>query len=81
LSFKAQRLRLAAWANSHSSRRTHALPLRVLPHKGNPPSLNAVLSGAASVLFGAVTAALSHIKSGKLRALGVTTGGERRVWR
>jgi tripartite-type tricarboxylate transporter receptor subunit TctC len=42
-------------------------------YKGNAPSLNAVLSGETGVMFETLTAALPHIKSGKLRALGVTT--------
>ena len=31
LAFSAQRVRAAAWANSHSSRRTQALPRRMRP--------------------------------------------------
>lgn len=42
-------------------------------YKGNAPSLNAVLSGETGVMFETLTAALPHIKSGKLRALAVTT--------
>lgn len=44
-----------------------------IAYKGNAPSLNAVLAGEASVMFETTTAALPHIKTGKLRALGVTT--------
>lgn len=44
-----------------------------IAYKGNAPSLNAVLAGEASVMFETVTAALPHVKTGKLRALGVTT--------
>ncbi len=44
-----------------------------IAYKGNAPSLNAVLSGEASVMFETTTAALPHVKTGKLRALGVTT--------
>lgn len=44
-----------------------------IAYKGNAPSLNAVLSGEASVMFETATAALPHVKTGKLRALGVTT--------
>jgi tripartite-type tricarboxylate transporter receptor subunit TctC len=50
-----------------------AIDMFNVSYKGNAPSLNAVLSGEASVMFETVTAALAHIKSGKLRALGVTT--------
>lgn len=44
-----------------------------IAYKGNAPSLNAVLSGEASVMFETATAALPHVKTGKLRALAVTT--------
>jgi tripartite-type tricarboxylate transporter receptor subunit TctC len=44
-----------------------------IAYKGNAPSLNAVLAGEASVMFETATAALPHVKTGKLRALGVTT--------
>lgn len=44
-----------------------------ITYKGNAPSLNAVLAGEASVMFETTTAALPHVKTGKLRALGVTT--------
>jgi len=44
-----------------------------IAYKGNAPSLNAVLAGEASVMFETTTAALPHVKTGKLRALGVTT--------
>lgn len=44
-----------------------------IAYKGNAPSLNAVLAGEASVMFETTTAALPHVKTGKLRAPGVTT--------
>jgi len=50
-----------------------AVDMTNISYKGNAPSLNAVLSGETSVMFETLTAALPHIKSGKLRALGVTT--------
>jgi len=50
-----------------------AVDMTNVNYKGNAPSLNAVLSGETSVMFETLTAALPHIKSGKLRALGVTT--------
>lgn len=50
-----------------------AVDMTNVSYKGNAPSLNAVLSGETSVMFETLTAALPHIKSGKLRALGVTT--------
>jgi len=44
-----------------------------VPYKGSPPALTSVLSGETSMLFSPVTIAIPHTKSGKLRALGVTT--------
>ncbi len=44
-----------------------------IPYKGSPPALTSVLSGETSMLFSPVTIAIPHTKSGKLRALGVTT--------
>lgn len=44
-----------------------------VPYKGSPPALTSVLSGETSMLFSPVTIAIPHSKSGKLRALGVTT--------
>ncbi len=44
-----------------------------IAYKGNAPSLNAVLAGEAGLMFETATAALPHIRSGKLRALAVTT--------
>lgn len=44
-----------------------------IPYKGGSPALNAVLMGEVSVLFNNMIAAVPHISSGRLRALGVTT--------
>lgn len=44
-----------------------------VPYKGSPPALTSVLSGETSMLFSPVTIAIPHTKSGRLRALGVTT--------
>ncbi len=44
-------------------------------YKGNAPSLNAVLAGEAQVMFETVAAALPHLRTGKLRALAVTSPG------
>jgi tripartite-type tricarboxylate transporter receptor subunit TctC len=43
-----------------------------VPYKGGPPATAAVLSGEMSMHFSSVSALQSHIKSGKLKALGVT---------
>ena len=50
-----------------------------VPYKGSPPALTSVLSGETSMLFSPVTIAIPHTKSGKLRALGVTTAKRSRL--
>jgi tripartite-type tricarboxylate transporter receptor subunit TctC len=44
-----------------------------VPYKGGPPATLAVLGGEMSMHFSSISALQAHIKSGKLRALGVTT--------
>jgi tripartite-type tricarboxylate transporter receptor subunit TctC len=44
-----------------------------IPYKGSAPAVAAVLGGEASISFSTTPAALSHIRAGKLRALGVTS--------
>ena len=44
-----------------------------LPYKGTGPALTAVLGGEAQMIISALLAALPHVKSGKLRALAVTS--------
>lgn len=44
-----------------------------IPYKGGGPALNAVLMGEVSALFNNMIATVPHIKSSRLRALGVTT--------
>ena len=44
-----------------------------VPYKGTGPALNDTISGNAQVIFGSVATALQHVKSGRLRALAVTT--------
>ena len=44
-----------------------------IPYKGTGPALNDLLGGQVAMTFTDVLTALPHIKSGKLRALGVTT--------
>ena len=51
----------------------------MVPYKGSPPALTSVLSGETSMLFSPVTIAIPHTKSGKLRALGVTTAKRSRL--
>ena len=43
-----------------------------VPYKGAAPAMAAVLSGEVSVFFGPIAQGAPHVKSGKLRVLGVT---------
>jgi tripartite-type tricarboxylate transporter receptor subunit TctC len=47
-----------------------------VPYKGSSPAVNDLLGGQISMMFEQIPAVLPHVKSGKLRALGV--GGARR---
>jgi tripartite-type tricarboxylate transporter receptor subunit TctC len=44
-----------------------------VPYKGGGPSIIALLSGEAQLSFASMPSAIGHIRTGKLRALGVTT--------
>jgi len=44
-----------------------------IPYKGTGPALTDTIAGNTQVLFGSPASAISHIKSGRLRALAVTT--------
>ncbi len=44
-----------------------------IPYKGGVPAVSAVLGAEAQVVFGSVTTTLSTVKSGRLRALAVTS--------
>ena len=43
-----------------------------VPYKGTPPALNDVLAGVVPLMFSNLSAALAHIRSGRLVALGIT---------
>lgn len=47
--------------------------IRHVPYKGAVPALTDLLGGQISMIFSSMPPALPHIKSGKLRALGVTS--------
>ena len=44
-----------------------------VPYKGANPAINDLIAGSAQVFFGNLPPLLAHIRSGKLRALGITT--------
>jgi len=44
-----------------------------IPYRGSGPALNDLLGGQVQVMFDAMPSAIPHIKSGRLRALAVTT--------
>ena len=46
-----------------------------IPYKGSAPALTAVMSGETQLMFGSPGGAMSHVASGRLRALAV--GGEK----
>jgi len=50
-----------------------------VPYKGSAPALTALLSGEVEMNFENTLIVLSHIKSGKLRPLGVTAGRRSRL--
>jgi uncharacterized repeat protein (TIGR02543 family) len=47
--------------------------LNFIPYKGAGPSLIALMGGQVSIMFPAITGALPHVRSGKIRALAVTS--------
>jgi tripartite-type tricarboxylate transporter receptor subunit TctC len=46
-----------------------------VPYRGSGPALTDLIGGQVQVMFDAIPSAIGHIKSGKLRALGVTAAG------
>jgi len=53
--------------------RTAGIKLRHIPYKGAPPALTDVIGGQVNLYMSSVPSALTQIKGGKLRTLGVTT--------
>jgi tripartite-type tricarboxylate transporter receptor subunit TctC len=49
------------------------IPMTAVPYKGNAPGLQDTIAGHVSVMFSDLLGALPHIRSGKLRMLGVST--------
>ena len=44
-----------------------------IPYKGAGPAVNDLLSGQVQIMFPTTASALQHVKSGRLKALGVTS--------
>ena len=44
-----------------------------VPYKGTGPALNDLLGGQVSIMFGQLSSALPHVRSGKLRAIGMAS--------
>jgi tripartite-type tricarboxylate transporter receptor subunit TctC len=44
-----------------------------VPYRGSAPALTDLLGGQVQVMFDIIASSIEHIRSGKLRALGVTT--------
>jgi tripartite-type tricarboxylate transporter receptor subunit TctC len=47
-----------------------------LPYRGDAPAITDVISGQAQVMFANTAASIEHVRSGRLRALAVTTAAE-----
>jgi tripartite-type tricarboxylate transporter receptor subunit TctC len=52
---------------------TAKIDLTHVPYKGNAPALNDVIGGQVPIMFDTITTSIPHVKSGKLRALAVTS--------
>jgi tripartite-type tricarboxylate transporter receptor subunit TctC len=44
-----------------------------VPYRGASPALTDIVAGHIEIYFGAMVSTLPHVKSGRVRALGVTT--------
>jgi len=44
-----------------------------IPYKGSPPAVTDLLAGEVALMFSPISTVLPHVKSGRLRALAVTT--------
>ncbi len=50
-----------------------------IPYRGSPQAIIALLSGETAMMFSPIPIAMPHVKSGKLRVLGVTTAKRSKV--
>ena len=56
-----------------SFRSTAGIDLTHVPYKGSPPAITDLIAGQVQIMFDTGPATLSHVKSGKLKILGVGT--------
>jgi tripartite-type tricarboxylate transporter receptor subunit TctC len=49
------------------------IKMRHVPYKGDTPAMTDVISGTVDVMFPTAIAAMPHVKSGRLRAIGATS--------
>jgi tripartite-type tricarboxylate transporter receptor subunit TctC len=54
-------------------RSTAGIQLNHIPYKGSPAAHGDVMTGQVAIMFDAIPATLPHIKSGRLRGLGIAT--------
>ncbi len=63
-----------AWLHSEAK-----VKVGLIPYKGGAPALVALLGGQLTASFGSPLSVLGHIKSGKLRAIAVTTAERSKI--
>jgi tripartite-type tricarboxylate transporter receptor subunit TctC len=50
-----------------------------VPYRGSPAAMTALLSGETTMMFTPITLALPHMKTGRLKVLGVTTAARSKI--
>ena len=79
-----------SYASAGSGQTTHlaaelfkamaGLDILHIPYKGSPSALNDLLGGRVQLMFPNAASVMPHVKSGRLRALAVTTAGPSRLF-